>query len=69
MICKHKSIKLNSVKFTKNSIKHLTFVYTQLNELTVLFQTIQFSISENGSKYCDVSLTNQLNISHLFTHS
>ena len=30
---------------TKNSIKHPSFVYTQLNDQTVLFQTIQFSIS------------------------
>ena len=28
-----------------NSIKHQSFVYTQLNDQTVLFQTIQFSIS------------------------
>ena len=31
--------------FTYNSIKHRSFVYTQLNGQTVLFQTIQFSIS------------------------
>ena len=30
---------------TNNSIKHLSFVYTQLNDQTVLFQTIRFSIS------------------------
>ena len=30
---------------TNNSIKHQSFVYTQLNVKTVLFQTIQFSIS------------------------
>ena len=30
--------------FTNNSIKLLSFVYTQLNVKTVLFQTIQFSI-------------------------
>ena len=30
---------------TKNSIKHQSFVYTQLNDQTVLFQTLQFSIS------------------------
>ena len=28
-----------------NSIKHQSFVYTQLNDQTVLFQAIQFSIS------------------------
>ena len=33
---------------------------------TVLFETIQFSMSTklNGSKYCHVSLTIQLSISH-----
>ena len=30
---------------TNNSIKYQSFVYTQLREQTVLFQTIQFSIS------------------------
>ena len=30
---------------TNNSIKHQSFVYTQLNDQTVLFQTNQFSIS------------------------
>ena len=30
---------------TNNSIKHQSFIYTHLNVLTVLFQTIQFSIS------------------------
>ena len=39
MIGKHKSTKLNSSKFTTNSIKHQTFVYTQLKDQTVLFQT------------------------------
>ena len=35
----------------------------------ILFQMIQFSMSKklNGSKYCYVSQTIQLNISHLFT--
>ena len=61
MICRHillvflnkaKLIRLHTVKWfhillciIKNSIKHLSFVYTQLNDQTVLFQTIQFSIS------------------------
>ena len=45
IICKHKSTKLNSYKFTNNSIKQQSFVCTQLNDQTVLFQTIQFSIS------------------------
>ena len=30
---------------TNNSIKHQSFVYTQLKDQTVLFQTIQFSMS------------------------
>ena len=30
---------------TNNSFKHHSFVYTQLNDQTLLFQTIQFSIS------------------------
>ena len=42
-----KSRKLNNSKFTNNSIKHQTFVYTQLNNQTVLFQTIHFSISQS----------------------
>ena len=47
------------------------FFGTQLNDKTVLFQTIQFSMSTklNSSKYCYVLLIIQLNISHLFTHS
>ena len=41
MICKHKtSTKLNSSKFTENSINHETFIYTQLNDQKILFQTI-----------------------------
>ena len=31
--------------FTNNSIKHQSLVYTQLNDSTILFLTIQFSIS------------------------
>ncbi len=33
------------VCITYNSVKHQSFVYTQLNGQTVLFLTIQFSIS------------------------
>ena len=47
MICKHTSTNLNSSKFTNNLIKHQTFVYTQLNDQTVLFKTIQLSISQS----------------------
>ena len=48
MICKHKSKKLNVPKYyyiTKNSIKHQSFLYTQLNDQTILFQTSQFRLS------------------------
>ena len=31
---------------TKNLIKHLSFIYTQFSDQTVLFKTIQFSISQ-----------------------
>ena len=48
----HKLICLHTVKWfqvlpciTNNSIKRQLFVYTQLNDQTVLFQAIQFSIS------------------------
>ena len=53
MICKHfvDNILYHVVKWlqvllciTNNSIKHQSFVYTQLNDQTVLFLTIQFSI-------------------------
>ena len=37
MICKYNSTKLNSAKFTNNSIKHPSSIYTQLNDKTVLF--------------------------------
>ena len=50
------------------SICRQVFAYTQLNELTALFPTIQFSVSEklNSCKYCYVPLTNQFNSGHLF---
>ena len=38
---------------TKNSIKHQLFVYLQLNDQTVLFQRIKFSVSH----LCALSLT------------
>ena len=48
----HKLILLHTVKWfqvllciTNNSIEHQSFVYTQLNDQTVLFQIIQFSTS------------------------
>ena len=34
---------------TKNSIKYQSFIFTQLNVKTVLFQTIQFSLSTQFS--------------------
>ena len=33
------------LRITNNPIKHQSFVYTQLSDLAVLYQTIQFSIS------------------------
>ena len=56
---------------TSTTIKDLTFVCIQLNAKTVLFQTIQFNMSTklNGFKSCYLSLTIQLDISHLFVHS
>ena len=50
--------------FNNNSTKHLSFVYTELNDQTVLFLTIRFSMSIKlySSKLCSVSLTIQLNI-------
>ena len=56
---------------TKNSIKHQSLAYTELNNQTVLFPTIQFSMSTkfNSSKYYYVSRTIQLNIRYLLIHS
>ena len=34
---------------TNNSIKYQSFIYTQLNDQTVLFQTIQFNTSWRAS--------------------
>ena len=35
----------SSIAMYNNSIKHQSFVYSQLNDQTILFQIIQFSIS------------------------
>ena len=35
----------STAMYHKDSIKHQLFVYTQLNDQTELFRTIQFSIS------------------------
>ena len=63
-----KAVLFQTVQF---SLSSQFFVYTQLNDQTGLFQTIQFSMSTklNDSKHCYVSLTIQLNISHLFSYS
>ena len=47
MTCKQESTKLNGFKYcyVSNLIKHQLFVYPPLNDQTVLFQTIQLSIS------------------------
>ena len=39
-----------------NSIKHQSFVYTLLNDQTVLFQTIQFSISTQFFVYIQLDV-------------
>ena len=40
-----------------NSIKHQSFIYTQLNVKTVLFQTIQFSLSTQFSSIWPIDRT------------
>ena len=48
------------------------FVDTQLNKQTILFQQFNLAYVNKvnfGYKYFYVSLTIQLSISHLFTHS
>ena len=42
---------------TNNSINHQTFIYTQLNVKTVLFQTIQFNISIQFSSIWPIDRT------------
>ena len=63
-------IKSSFYIYIKYKILNTLCRYTQLNEPTVLFLTIQSSMSQlNNFKYCYVSLTIQLNISYLLTHS
>ena len=48
MICKHKSMKLNSSNYSSVPLTiqlNISDLFTQLNVQTILFQTIQFSIS------------------------
>ena len=47
MIPKNKSTKLNTFEIINSSIKHQSFVDRELYDSTVLFQTIQFSISQS----------------------
>ena len=42
---------------SNNSIKHQSFVYTRLNDRTVLFQTIQLSKSTQFSSVCPIDRT------------
>ena len=65
MIFKHKSTKLNSSKFTNNSIKHL---FTHRSKSSISNNAILHVSKLDGCKYCYVSLTIQLNISHFFIH-
>ena len=64
MVCKHvNKVKLFQVLLciTNSSIKHQSFVYTQLNDQTVLFQTIQFSMSFVCTQFkCQTILYNLL---------
>ena len=46
MICKHKSTKLNISNIAMYH-QYQSFVYTLLNDQTVLLQTIQFSIGQS----------------------
>ena len=41
------------LRITNNSIKHQSFVYTELNDQTILFQTIQISIPGVFNKFAD----------------
>ena len=61
----------DSLVYTVSHWFKYSFLFTQLNVKTVLFLTIQFSMSTklNGSEYCYVSVTIQLTIRHLFSHS
>ena len=72
---KPKFILLHKVKWfqvlpciTNNSIKQ-SFIYTQLNDQTVLFVTIEFSMSTklNSFKYCYVSANNSIKQSFVYT--
>ena len=46
MICKHKLTKLNASKYWYILLTSQSIVYVQLKNQTVLFQTIQFRISQ-----------------------
>ena len=72
----HKSTQLQwfqvLLRITNNPIKYQSFIFTLLYYQTVLFLTIQFRISQQSSivpSIAYVSLTIQLNISHLFSHN
>ena len=55
--------KVNIVKWyqvllciTNNSMKDQSFVYTQLDDQTVLFQTIQFSLSQHSKMVPSIAM-------------
>ena len=51
MICKHKSTKLNGSKYCYVSLTiqlNISHLFTQLNDQTVLFQTIKFNFSQQS---------------------
>ena len=66
MICKH----IFEITFLNDSeliflLILESFAYTQLNYQTVVFQTIEFIIKLNGSKYYYVLLTTMFGISEI----
>ena len=57
IICLHTVKSFQVLLFnTNDSIKHLSFVYTQLNDQTILFQTIQFSISQQNRMVPNIAM-------------
>ena len=74
MIRKHKLTKLNSSKywFVLLTIQlNISKLHTvELSNSSILNNSILYeSITLNDFKYCNVSLSKQLNISHLLTHN
>ena len=49
---------IRGIAMYNSSIKHQSFVYTQLNGQTVLFLTIQFSISQQSWMVPSIAMQN-----------